>query len=300
VSRKKPKRSDRPAEAHGPRRRWRPGVRTFRVAAVLAVVAGAGTGLHLLRAHVLADADEPERRACLQWARNPEDLPPDIPARVLAELQAGVEGRGVFDGELARDVYERAAGHPWIASVRQVTKRHDGSVVVEAEFRRPFALAAAESAPGKFHVVDSHGVVLPLAPGRVRPGAFIAIDGVGTPPPAPGQVWTAPDLTDGLRLCAMLRGRTWANQVTTIDVRNHNGRQDEFDSHIQLYAQVGQGRRTRVLFGRFPAADGLDYCLTPQEKLAKLDAFVQSNGGVLAGVRDWVDVRHDQVYESLN
>ena len=67
-----------------------------------------------------------------------------------------------------------------------------------------------------------------------------------------------------------------------------------------MYAQVGSGRRTAVVFGRFPLPDGLDYCVDPQDKLARLDAYVARNGGRLAGVRDSIDLQYDTVQQNLN
>ncbi len=263
-----------------------------RVAAVVVLAAAGGVGLGLLRKNLLGSAPYAGKIARVRLANWPEDLPRDIPARVLEAVQSHVAGRNVFDDRLARDVYEKALADPWVAKVRRVRKTHDGAVVVEAVFRRPFALVAAEHAPGEFQVIDAEGVVLPLRADRVRPGAFISIDGVGSPPPEPGGKWDSPDLAAGLRLYRLVKGRAYEKQITTIDVRDPNA--------LKMYAQVGRGRRTDVRFGRFPAADGLDYCLSPTQKLTQLDEYVRKNGGKLAGTKEWVDLRYDEVHVSLN
>jgi hypothetical protein len=297
VSRKNKKAREKP-RVKAPRK-WRNPKAAKLVLAVF-LAAGAAMGLHLARAHLLASPAYAGKlpRVCL--SERPEDLPRDIPAGVLADIQGHVAGRSVFADDLARIVHERASADPWIAGVRRVEKHHDGTVVIEAEFRHPFALVATERVPGQFHVVDADGVLLPLGADRVRPGAFIAIDGVATPPPEPGKKWDAPDLADGLRLCKLLKGRPYESQITTIDVANYNGRISPADPDLRMFAQIGQGRPTKIRFGRFPAADGLDYCLSPEQKLANLDAYVQDNGGKLAGLKDWIDLRHDNVHVSIN
>ena len=283
-----------------PSRPWPHKARAAKLAALLFVIAAGAVGLMLLRGYLLGSAAYAEKLARVVLAETPDDLPRDIPAGVLAEIQAAIEGRSVFEASLARDVYAVAAANPWVEEVQRVAKRHDGAVVVQLRFRRPFALAVTESSPGERHVIDAAGVLLPLRADRVRPGAFIAIDGVLTRPPRPGQPWNAPDLADGLRLCRLLRGRPYESQITTIDVRNHNGRIDVNEPHLRMYAQVGQGRRTAVVFGRFPLPDGLDYCVPPEDKFARLDDYVAKQGGRLAGVKDWIDLRYDEIQASIH
>jgi len=263
-----------------------------RVAVAAALAAAAAVGLELLRKNLLNSPPYAGKTARVRLANWPDGLPRDIPAGVLEAVQEHVAGRSVFDERLARDVYEKVLAEPWVAKVRRVRKKHDGSVIVDAVFRRPFAMAATEQAPGEFRVIDAEGVVLPLRADRVRPGAFISIDGVGSPPPEPGRKWDSPDLAAGLRLYRLLKGRAYEKQITTIDVREPDA--------LKMYAQVGRGRRTDVRFGRFPADDGLDYCLSPTEKLTQLDEYVRKNGGRLAGTKEWIDLRYDEVHVSLN
>lgn len=282
-----------------PRRQWRHKGKVAKIVAVLLVAAAGAGGLGVMRSNLLASAAYAGRPARVALTGRTSYLPSDIPAGVLAEIQAAVAGRSVFDEALARDVYQAAAASPWVHRVQRVVKGHDGAIVIHADFRRPFALVATKRARGERYVVDAEGVVLPLQADRVRPGAFILIDGVVPEPPEPGKSWNAPDLADGLRLYKLIKGRPYEHQLTTIDVRNHNGRKWPYEPHLRMYAQLGRGRRTAILFGRFPFADGLDYCLPPEDKLAKLDAYVAGHGGRLAGEKEWIDLQHDQVYHSL-
>jgi hypothetical protein len=51
-----------------------------------------------------------------------------------------------------------------------------------------------------------------------------------------------------------------------------------------------------VLFGRVP---GMEYDLSPQEKLANLETVVAAQGGRLAGVRRIIDLQYDKPHVSL-
>ncbi len=300
LRRKKKKKDRAKAQVKPSHPPWPHKAKAVKASAVLTVAALAALALWGMRSSVLASPEYAGKSARVRLAERPMDLPPYAVRSVLSRVQAKVSGRSVFDESLAKDVYDAAAEHPWIAKVRCVRKHHDGTVVIEAEFRRPAALVAVEDRPGEFHVVDAGGVVLPLRANQVRQDAFVKIDGVGTLPPRPGQKWDAPELDKGLRLLSLLKGRAWQGQISVIDVRNHNGRISPMDPHLQFYAQLGQSRRTRVLFGRFPAEDGLDYCLAPEAKLANLDAYVASNGGKLAGVKDWIDLRFEKLHVSIH
>ncbi len=299
MSRKnKAKKNSSAAEPKLPRRRL--AGRSVKVLAVLCVAAGGAVGMVVLRSRVLSSHEQAAAPVRVVLARSPENLPRDVPAGVVADVQAKLAGRGVLDADLARDVYRAAAEHPWVAQVRRVVKGPDGRAVLEVDFRHPFALAATDRSPGEFRVVDEAGVVLPLRADRIRPGAFIAVVGIGTDPPQPGQSWDAPDLADGLRLCRLLKGRPYESQITAVDVRNYNGRISPYEPHLRLYAQIGQGPRTAILFGRFPLPDGLDYCVDPRDKFARLDAYVAENGGQLAGLKEWIDLQHDELYVSVH
>lgn len=269
----------------------------MRVSLAVAAAVAVCVGMFMLREHVLASSPNAEKSVRIVLADPPAWLPDDIAGKVSAEVQSAVNDRKASNNDLAKDVYLAASGNAWISKVRRVTRRRDGGVVIEAEFRKPFALAATVGKPGKFHVVDTEGVVLPLPTGRVKPGALVAIDGVVSEPPKEGEKWDCPDLAAGLRLLGLIKDRPFFSQITTIDVRNHNGRSDSIRSHLVIYAQVGRSRRTEVRFGRLPVVE-FDTCRSPAAKLADLDRFVERNGGKLAGVREWVDIRYDKLYAS--
>ncbi len=267
------------------------------IAVTLGVVALLGAALYAVRGGLLSSPAYSRRVARVRLPGISEQLPPDIARGVVAFVQQAAEGRSVFEDGLTRAVHERALANPWIASVNGVSKQPDGEVLVEAQYRRPFALVRSAALPaGPLVVVDAQGAVLPIAPSRVRRGECLTIGDVASPPPAAGSKWDAPDLIDGLKLLKLLRPRPYFDQISLIDVRNHDG-SSQLEPHIRFWAQVGRRRRTDVRFGRFPL-DDLDDCVSPATRLEWLDAIVARYGGRLAGIRNFIELRYDEPYES--
>ena len=279
-----------------PRRRSGP-VRAVAVT-VGAVILLAGA-VYVLRGNLLSSPPYSKVLARVQLTGPPKWMPPDIAHGVLADVQSAAAGRAVFDEDLARDVYLQAAANPWIARVGLVRKHGDGTVLVEADYRRPLALVRAPQTVGdRPVVVSADAVVLPLPDHRIKPNSLVTIGDVQSPPPPPGRKWEAPDLADGLRLLKLIQPMPFAAEITVIDVRNHRGRISPAEPHLRMYAQVGRGRRTDIRFGRFPAGD--DYCVSPDRKLAYLSKYYKDNGGRLAGVNSYLDLRYDQLHVSHN
>lgn len=266
----------------------------LKVAAMLAVVALALGGLYGLRASLLASPPYSQVLAGVQLANLPRWMPADLAAGVRAEVQAAAAGRSVFESSLAKDVYDRAAANPWIAKVKRVTKRGDGAVVVEAEYRRPFALVASPAVPANRHVVVApDAVVLPLPAVRIKPSSLIVVTGVAGRPPAPGEKWDSPELADALRWLALIRPRPWNPEISTLSVRRMG---DLIE--LVMTAQVGRGRPTTIIVGRLPEGD--DYCVPPRRKLAYLDKYYQDHGNRLAGIDAEIDLRFDRLHVAPN
>lgn len=284
-----------PAEPVGAARTRRR--RFVAIAAVLGGLAVAGAaGLHHARRWLLDSPRHTDTPVRISLAKPPGWLPKEIIARVATQIQTEVGPSSIFEQDLARRVHEAAAKSPWIAQVRDVTKHRDGSICVEADFRRPFVLVRRMRVDaGPLVVVDEAGVVLPLRLGLLDLGTFITVDGVGGTPPEPGQKWDAPDLADGLRLVKLIRDKPYIREITTVDVRNHNGRISSTEPRLVMIVQVGQGPRTEIRFGQFPA-DELDYRVGPAQKLTYLDAIAEAKGGHLAGVGAYIELRYDRPY----
>jgi len=243
------------------------------------------------------------------------------------------------DPGLTDQVRRRAQANPWVQRVYEVTKEltDDGGVgivTVRCEFRRPVAklvlrcdLAGIDE---NTVYLDAHGVRLPAsqapkyeawtrtsadAAPRWRPyvwredvpaGAavraihYASIRGAAGDPPPEGQRWTDSDVTAGLRLVALVADRPYADQITMLDVRNYDGRISPNEPHLRMWAQAGRERPTDIRFGRFPRPGGDDYVVSPERKLSYLDEYVRLNGGRLAGLHRYLDLRYDQGYASLH
>jgi len=276
----------------------------LRVGVVLLVLAVLAAVLYGQRRRLLAAwSGLPATAAVVKLAEVPRWMPPELVRAVLADIQVAAgdaeHPRSIFDAGLVRDVYRRAAANPWVARVQEVRREPDGRVLVRCEFRRPFALVRSLALPAqKLIPVDAEGVVLPVRPQLLRPGAFVIIGDVASRPPTPGQKWDAPDLADGLRLLKLICEKPYAKEITAIDVRNYNGRISPREPHLRIWAQVGRGLRTDIRFGRFPTGDD-DYCVSPARKIAYLDKFYRDNGGRLAGQAAFLDLRFDKLHVSL-
>jgi hypothetical protein len=268
------------------------------------------------------------------FTARPEWMPLGL-ARDIA--QALVVPRGPFTTEdLSESIYRLAVANPHVAEVRRVTwhaAEEPGTAVVEIDcrFRMPIARVDLGDGGWGYAYVDRDGYRLPeaevpqwmvqLAPsasqakgtsyffrdGDALPAGaqaqavhYITLRGVAAPAPQVGQRWPGQDIQDGLRLVALMLTRSYANQVTTVDVRNHDGRISQSQPHLRLYAQVGDGPMTDIRFGRFPTPGGGDYEVTPEAKMGHLDDYFLDHGKRLAGLNSYIDLQYDQLIYSVN
>ncbi len=263
----------------------------------------------------------------------PDWMPDSLARKIVADILP--DGLDYYDDTLSEQVYALAVRHPWISNVESVLKRRtpDGEkayVELRAKFRQPIAKAGAR---GRYSFIDVDGARLPdsaespqvpryvlaaslgdseatgkeiyyadqaLLPanGVHKKIRYIIIDGVAGLAPLPGELWAGKDLADGLKLLKLLLARSYADQITVIDVTNHSGRVSKSVSEITIHAQVGRSRATEIRFGRFPTTG--DWVVGPREKLANLDEYVRSNNGQLAGVNEYLDLRYDEMHVSIN
>ena len=261
-------------------------------------VAGVCVALHTLQQRLVTSRKYANRFARVALVRPPAWVPPEAADEVLAQTQQVARRRNILDAALAHDVYNAAAANPWIAKVTRVTKYENGRVLVQAKFRRPFAFVAAAGGD-ELTVVDPDGFVMPIAANRLRPEALPTVRDVASKPPRPGRKWDGADLADGLRLLKLLQDRPYFNEIAVVDVRNFGGRISQLEPHLRMHARDNQGQQTDIRFGRFPAQDGLDYCVSPQRKLEYLDAYYQANGRI-AGLNQYIDLRYDRLHVSVN
>ena len=307
-------------------------VGTTWVIVIVAVLAGAVWGLHKAEQRVFGPDKNGQVGECAELVL--VDAPNWMPSMVAGRIRHRCRpfGIGFYDDQLLAEVAQRAAMSPWVRKVNFVRKRlapdgRSGVIELSCEYRQPVACVELEHRAGRESMqvayIDAEGVRLPFAdvPKFVArfttmEGAFEQryyaspdswpahaavwrahypiIRGVLSGEPEDGQRWVSPELEAGLRLFDWISSREYADQITVIDVRNHDGRYDPADAHLRLFAQIGRGSPTTILFGRFPSPDG-DYVISPERKLYYLDDYTRQTGGNLAGVDDVVDLRHDQI-----
>ncbi|MCK4626125.1 MAG: hypothetical protein KAV00_12485 [Phycisphaerae bacterium] len=262
----------------------------MKIAFALAAVAVVVVGMYLLRENVLSSSTRPAGESVrVRLVDPPEWLPGNITDGVVADIQSVIKDRGTLDNDLTKDVFNAAGKNPWISKVHKVTRQKDRSVLVRADFRRPFALVAFRPlAPGDVRVVDSGGVVLPLLPRLLNARGYVRIREITTDPPPAGEKWDSKPLADALKLLGLIKDKPYISRIGSIEIE----RIIKARVHLVMYAFAGDGRRVEILFGRFPA-DDLDYCVSPARKIANLDKVVSANGGRFDAIRE-IDLRHDE------
>lgn len=265
-----------------------------------AAIVAAALGLGLMRRSLLSSPRYSDARAHVRLVAVPSWLPADVRGRVLADLSAVASGRSLYDDDLTQDLYEAGGRDPWIARVREVRKEADGTVAVQADYRRPFALVGSmKLEPSDLRVVDADGVILPLNPQRVRDKSLILIRDVASAPPETGQAWRAPDLLDGLRLLKILQDEPFIHEVPAIDVRSYFSKVSATDPRLGFWAQRGRGRATYYCFGGLPAADGLDPAVPVEQRVGYLRDYYGKHG-TLAGIHRRIDLRFDTMYDVVH
>ncbi len=309
----------------------------IRMGAWLALVAAVGTGAYVglkcLESQVTRRGTAAVRRVQVAFTVKPEWMPISLARQIAAALLP--PDAEFADENLAADVYARAAAEAWVARVNKVTKRLTDQpqvavVEIDCQFRKPVARVISGESGEPYAYVDADGVRLPgadvpqwmvqaapsdLAPsgrlylrdGDPLPGGadamgvhYIGIIGVEAPPPPVGQRWAGGDIQDGLRLVSLVMSRSYANQITTVDVRNYDGRISRIEPHLRMYAQIGDGPRTDIRFGRFPAPGGGDYEVSPEAKMSHLDDYFVNHGSRLAGLNSYIDLQYDHLIYSIN
>lgn len=294
---------------------------------IVVMLAAAGAfGMKAMERHVIRreTAVRPMRTE-VRLARTPTWMPDVLAERIAADLTP--PDGDFYDPALPREVYELAGRNPWVRSVARAVKRHTdtpglGLVEVHCEFRRPMAVIMLGG--GRIAYVDRQGVRLPdsdvpkwqsRSPGRDGPAPrivpfvdrrhapsgsgpvpifYVTITGVSAKQCGDGCKWPGRDVADALRLMALLGSRAYARAETTvIDVANHAGRLDTDRNEIRVETQYGRGRRTSILFGRFPHPRA-DYCVRPAQKLRYLDQYV-TKFGRLSGRHRALDLRGDEL-----
>ncbi|HPS53843.1 MAG TPA: hypothetical protein PLK08_09850, partial [Phycisphaerae bacterium] len=180
-----------------------------------------------------------------------DDVPAWMPPQLLQIIRDEISPAKLDfnDEKLCPKVLALAKKNPWIRKIKEIRKIRKGEkigqVLVSAEFRRPFVRVSYNHMN---YFVDDEGVLLPARqvpqwkavvdgevfyyidpediPVAVRPllERFMIICGAEAPAPQVGQKWPGDDIQAGLKLAKLVTTRSYARQISVIDIRNHKKR----------------------------------------------------------------------------
>lgn len=275
--------------------RWYTHRYTLTTALWLVVAAAGAAGLARLEAHAKTDlSDAPTR---LVWQNAPNWLAQDSWSHVLPRIETQIDldpRTQIYDANVCPWVRAQLEKTPWIREINQISKRHDGAVLVDAEFRTPFAYVRHRDTA---YLCDEMGVRLPerAVADQINTREWWIIEGITNPPPPIGRTWSDPGLPDGLRLARFLYdnerdlGDRARRQLVAIDVANFDLARDPFAAKLQI---VGVGRTARVYWG---VAPGEEFAVeTPPLQKIKMLRSVFDRLGQLPHNR-FVDLRDEDV-----
>jgi hypothetical protein len=168
----------------------------------------------------------------------------------VAAINSGVDTASrssLFERDICAQVARSYQGNPWVEQVVAVRRRFPDRVEVELAIRRPFA---SVHRGGLYYLVDHSGCRLPVVAAFRPDSRYPVIAGVGSVPPAAGEIWGDECLNDALRLAELLNevlaGRGAAARLTLIDVKKPAR---AHDLRPQMIAQTAGG--TEIDWGSF-------------------------------------------------
>jgi len=195
--------------------------------------------------------------------------------------------------EAARSIQKNLQSRvAWIDNVRvQVT--HD-SIYIKARWRKPLALIESEG--HKFYV-DANLTVLDYLPVSNLP--VVEVKGLAESRgiPQPGKTWSRDDLTAAVNILSRLDrmdklvalNKPLLGKISSIDMRNFNGRNKENEPHIVLHTTDD----IEIIWGAELGTWQRYLEATDEEKLAKLYGFYKEHNFTLGEVK-YINLRDPQ------
>jgi len=257
----------------------------FLIVPIVAVLLGAVViGFVVLEKYVNKTTSLSSRKGSVELVGVPAWVNEQLQLRIYAA--AGADGEDLrLDEDAARSVQENLSGKvAWLESVTVQTT--STSLQVHALWRKPVALVKLGSR--KFYV-DSKLVVLDFVPMSKIP--IVEIKGLGVVQrlPRPGEVWRREDVEAAVailyRLGLMDRQVTPKKpllyEIAAIDVSNFNGRKNNKEAHIVLYAQDN----TEIIWGAEFGKWQRYLESTDKQKIAKLYQYYKEYGTLSGDVK---------------
>jgi len=122
--------------------------------------------------------------------------------RRISRLGAVVEGRSIYDGDLASDLGSAYLGNAWVRRVVAIRREFPDKVDVVLELRRPVAYVKSN----RYYAVGRYGVRLPSMPAPIAGRGVPVVSGVAGPVPPVGEPWNSEALTDALDALSAVTG----------------------------------------------------------------------------------------------
>ncbi|MGC9260184.1 MAG: cell division protein FtsQ/DivIB [Phycisphaerae bacterium] len=208
------------------------------------------------------------------------------------------ELRNPLDGKILRILAQHFTNDPsqgfnaWIKRVtyvRRVWLPHEQIIEIACQYRRPAGLVSVN---GRYYLISPHAVRLP---GVYTPldlpalNWLMQISGVKVSVPVAGKRFSAPGITLGLQMIALLSGQPYAGQIQSIDLANVYADVPPTTPKIILKTRFG----TSIYWGLPPGQEGF-YEVPAARKLQLLDEVYRQYHRIDAG-RAYLDVRSDEV-----
>jgi hypothetical protein len=181
----------------------------------------------------------------------------DLPEWTVADVRgqviqnSGLAGRlSVLDKGFSTKVASAFELHPWVESVKQITKRPPAGVFVELVYRRPVAvIEAPHGESSELLPIDAHAILLPPddVP-LIRRSYLPRITGVLNQPPA-GQRWDDPRVAGAIDL-AVRMADDW-DALSLVEISPSARPEIQPDRRYFVYDMVTRGG-TRIVWGAPP------------------------------------------------
>lgn len=184
-------------------------------------------------------------------------------------------------------------GRDLISLVVDGKRRRVDQIVIQGQFRKPFALVRRGSTD---YLVDPSGTRLPVEYTSGQVDALPAIVNASGPLPRVGDLWRGGDLTDGLLLVRFLHAqkRAWMSQIAAIDVANWDG-QARARPRLVLITDRGY----RIAWGRAVGEEaGIEH--PADEKVRALDAYYRSHGNLIGSPQGTLAVNQPLITRDRN
>ena len=237
-------------------------VRRFRIRprvwACLAILLGLGIGADFLWRRtaptIARDSQYVLTAERIRITPPPTWIRSDIKTQVLRD--SGLAGTvSVLDDvdALAKRVKDAFELHPWVASVKQITRRLPSALDIELEYRRPIAAVESSDSSGvMFLPIDDHAVRLPEGDLTETERRYLPrVSGI-TGRPRVGDVWDDPRVIGGAKLAAQLADVWRQLRLVEILANSQNAAHDE----KQLYTfEIVTAGGTRIIWGATPGQE---------------------------------------------